>query len=171
MTHERVPKRSLAIRTATDEDALACLTIYAPYITDSAASFETDTPTEHEFANRIEQSNSAHRWLVATEQDQVLGYAYGTPHRARDAYRYSVEVSIYLGPNSQGRGVGRQLYTRLLEDLVQLGYRQAYAGITLPNDASVALHRATGFEPIGVFPRVGFKFGEWHDVSWWHRQL
>ena len=110
-------------------------------------------------------------WLVAEDAGQVAGYAYATPHRSRGAYRWSVETSVYVAAAARGQGVGTQLYTALLPVLAEKGYCNAYAGITLPNDASVALHRRVGFQAIGVFRSVGRKFGAWHDVSWWHLPL
>lgn len=104
-------------------------------------------------------------------KDAICGYAYGTPHRARQAYQRSVETSVYVSSKFRGRGVGTELYKALFESLSQKGYHNAFAGITMPNDASVSLHRSLGFESIGTFREVGFKFGNWHDVSWWQRAV
>ena len=101
----------------------------------------------------------------------VAGYAYGTEHRTRRAYRWTVEVTIYLADGYRGRGIGRALYSALLELLARQGLRTAVAGITLPNPASVALHEACGFETVGVYRRVGYKQGEWRDVGWWQLDL
>src|SRR4051812_47636168 len=110
-------------------------------------------------------------WLVASRDGAVVGYAYASRHRARRAYRWSVEVSVYLRESEQGRGTGRALYDELLDVLRGLGYVRALAGITLPNEQSVGLHEAMGFEPIGIFRGVGFKHGQWHDVGWWQLSL
>lgn len=173
MPDERAAPRwgALTLRRATQADAAALLEVYAPFVNGSAVSFEAIVPTEAEFAARIRSANEGWVWLVAEEGGECLGYAYGSAHRARAAYRWSTEVSAYLGPRARGRGVGRALYTQLFGDLAALGYCQAFAGITLPNDASVAFHRAMGFQPIGVFHRVGRKFGVWHDVAWLQREL
>ncbi len=147
------------------------LAIYAPIVETTAISFELVPPSVEEFAGRIESSNRAHAWLVMEREGRLAGYAYGGSHRARAAYRHSTEVSVYLHADYRGKGVGIALYDALFPLLAELGYYHAYAGITLPNEASVALHRKARFVQIGTFPSVGFKFGEWHDVSWWHRQL
>jgi len=159
------------LRRASPEDAAEVLEIYRPLVEESAVSFETAVPTVEEMAERIARSLSRWQWLVAVRDGRVLGYAYGSQHRARAAYRWSVEVSAYVHPAGRRQGLGRALYLRLFDDLARLGYCNAYAGITLPNDASVALHRGVDFEPIGVFRRVGRKFGRWHDVAWFERPL
>ena len=110
-------------------------------------------------------------WLTATIADEVAGYAYASKHRDRAAYRWSVDVSAYVHERFRGRGVARALYERLFQILRGQGFRRAYAGIALPNDASVALHRAAGFELIGIYRRVGWKLGAWHDVAWYGRDL
>lgn len=162
---------SLRIRQATEADAPALLAIYRPFVEDTAVSFEMVAPTVEEFAARIEKSLAGWQWLVAEREDQIVGYAYGSSHRARPAYRWSVEVSAYVHPSQHRQGVGRALYLRLFEELAQKGFCNAYAGTTLPNDGSVGLHRSLGFEAIGVFKSVGRKFGKWHDVAWFQRIL
>lgn len=153
-----------SVRAATTGDAAACAAIYRPYVEETAVSFETDAPTADEIASRI---GSAHRWLVAVEPgDAVIGYAYASRHRDRAAYRFACDVSVYVGPASAGRGAGRALYAALLADLEQRGFRMACAGIALPNPASVGLHTALGFRPVGVYERIGWKHGAWHDVLW-----
>ncbi len=159
------------IRDATDLDATAMLEIYAPYVTDTTVSFEVEVPTAEAFAGRIARSMATHAWLVAVDADAVLGYAYASAHRSRAAYRYAAEVSAYVAPNRQGGGIGRRLYEALFARLRARGFFRAYGGITMPNDASVAFHRALGFQPVGVYRRIGFKMGRWHDVSWWGLDL
>jgi L-amino acid N-acyltransferase YncA len=161
----------IGIRPATEADAAALLAIYAPLVESSAVSFEMAVPAVPEFAARIRAALSGWQWLVAERNGQCVGYAYGSSHRERAAYRWSVEVSAYVHPDHYRQGIGRSLYTTLLADLTRKGFCNAYAGITLPNEASVALHRSMGFEPIGSFPSVGHKFGRWHDVAWFHRKL
>jgi phosphinothricin acetyltransferase len=109
--------------------------------------------------------------LAAEVDGRLAGYAYGTEHRSRAAYRYAVETSAYVHPDYYRQGIGRLLYKQLLSELSEKGYCNAYAAIALPNEASIALHKGVGFEYIGVFPAVGRKFGRWHDVSWWHCPL
>ncbi len=162
---------TLRIRPATPEDAGSLLAIYAPIVTDTTVSFETVPPGEAEFGQRIATANRDHAWLLAERRGRAAGYAYATRHRAREAYRYSTEVSVYVHPDHRGSGVASALYQQLFETLGELGYYHAYAGITVPNPASMALHRHMGFRRVGTLPRVGFKFGKWRDVSWWHRQL
>ena len=147
------------------------MAIYAPFVTDTAVSFELEPPSVEEFLQRILVAQSKWAWLVAAQAGQVAGYAYASSFRQRAAYQWSIEVSAYLAPAARGRGIGRALYERLIALMVAKGYCTAYAGITLPNEASVRLHQAVGFVPVGVFRRAGRKFGAWHDVSWWQREL
>ena len=161
----------LTIRQATEADAPALLAIYAPYIESTPVSFEMAAPSAEEFAGRIAKSLSRWQWLVAERDGLVAGYAYGSTHRERAAYRYAVEVSAYLAPRFHRQGIGSALYARLFEDLIAKGYCTAFAGITVPNDASVGMHRSVGFEMIGVFRNIGWKFDRWHDVAWMQRTL
>ena len=159
------------IRTATTVDAAACVAIYRPLVESTAVSFETIVPSVEEFAARIQNSLSAWTWLIAEKNGRCIGYAYGHSHRQRAAYRWSVEVTIFVDAGHRGQGVGSQLYRRLFTDLASLGYCNAYAGVTQPNEASMALHRGVGFEYIGTFRSVGRKFDRWHDVAWFQRKL
>jgi len=161
----------LAIRDAVGSDVDALLAIYRPFVTETAVSFELEPPTTAEFARRVADAQSQWAWLVAERDGEILGYAYGSPFRSRAAYRWSVETSAYVHGAHRGQGVGKALYERLLGLLADRGYCTAYAGIALPNDASVRLHKAAGFSEVGVFRRAGRKFGRWHDVSWWQREL
>jgi len=160
------------IRDASPErDAAACAAIYAPYVRDTAISFEVQAPGTAEMAVRIERLTKSHAWLVAQAQDEILGYAYACPHRERAAYRWTTEVSVYVDARHRRRGAGRQLYEVLLRVLAERDYRVALAVIALPNDASVAFHEAFGFRPVGVYRGLGFKLGEWWDVGWWQLDL
>lgn len=152
-------------------DAAACAAIYAPYVEASATSFEERAPSAEEIAARIEQSSATHPWLVAERGGEVLGYAYACQHRMRPAYRWAADVSVYVAGARRGQGVGRSLYEALFERLRRQGLRMACAGITLPNEASVALHERFGFVPVGVFGRIGWKEGAWRDVGWWQLDL
>lgn len=159
------------IRNAVERDAPACAAIYAPYVTDTAITFESEPPTPAQLAGRIATAARRHAWLVLEVDGQVVGYAYGGPYKARAAYRWSCEVSVYLEGGRRRTGGGRALYDALLDRLAERGYRTAVAGMTLPNDASVGLHRALGFEPVGTYRRIGWKLGRWHDVAWVQRAI
>ncbi|OLM17692.1 MULTISPECIES: GNAT family N-acetyltransferase [unclassified Pseudonocardia] len=162
----------MQIRDATAEDADACAVIYAPYVRDTAVSFESEPPGPVEMAGRIAAAQERYVWLVAvTDDGDVLGYAYGAPFKPREAYRWTCEVSVYLHPEARGRGTGRALYEALLARLTACGLVVAVAVLTLPNEASVALHRALGFTEVGVFRGVGWKLGAWRDVVWYRRDL
>ncbi len=153
-------------------DALACAQIYAPAVTDGVASLEGVAPSASEMQQRIEKLTRGHPWLVAEGDDgSVVGYAYATQHRERAAYRWATDTSVYVAPSQHRRGIGRALYAALLPLLVRQGFYVACAGITLPNDASVGLHESFGFQAVGSYERVGFKFGRWWAVGWWLAQL
>jgi L-amino acid N-acyltransferase YncA len=159
------------IRDATTADADVCAAIYAPYVTDTVISFEAEPPTPADMSERITEALRTHSWLVAEWEGGVVGYAYGHPFASRTAYRWSCETAIYIDHAHRGIGIGRALYSALLERLASRGYRLAIAGVTLPNDASVGLHRYVGYEPIGVYRHVGWKNDAWHDVAWFQKDL
>jgi phosphinothricin acetyltransferase len=160
------------IRNVELADAAAIRDIYAPFVSESATSFEADPPDAAVMARRIEELREKYPWLVFEVAGEVLGYAYASPHRAaRKAYQWCVETSVYIHEQVRRRGIGRALYASLFELLRRQGYVNAYAGITLPNAGSRRLHESMGFVPIGVYPRIGFKFGKWHDVLWLQLRL
>ncbi len=159
------------IRDATPEDAAACAAIYAPYVRDTAITFESTPPPPAEMARRIAAAQRAHAWVVLDEGGRVVGYAYGGPYKDRAAYQWSCEVSVYVKLSRRRSGAGRALYEALFARLAERGYRMLVAGMTLPNDASVGLHRAMGFEPVGTYRRIGWKGDAWHDVAWAQRPL
>jgi L-amino acid N-acyltransferase YncA len=162
------------IRFAADTDVAGIREIYAPVIEETAISFEIVVPTHEELTQRVADTAPQYPWLVAADDavnQQVLGYAYGHRFAERAAYAWSVETSIYVRDTARGQGVGTTLYGTLLALLAAQGYQQAFAGITLPNPASVGLHEAMGFLRIGTYHDVGFKFDTWHDVGWWQRGL
>ncbi|HSR94617.1 MAG TPA: arsinothricin resistance N-acetyltransferase ArsN1 family B [Solirubrobacterales bacterium] len=160
------------IRTAVpDRDAAACVAIYAPHVETGATSFEQEPPSPAELAERIAATAKTYPWLVAERNGDVVGYAYACPHRARPAYRWAVEVSVYVAAGQHRTGVGRALYRELIERLRRQGFQIACAGITLPNEASVALHESLGFVAVGVYRRIGWKAGAWRDVGWWQLEL
>jgi len=160
-----------AVRIATPQDAAAFAAIYAPYVMDTAITFEVEPPDAAEVAARLSRVSAFHPWLAYELDGEVLGYAYGGPFKERAAYRWSVETTVYVDRNAHRRGVGRALYGRLLAILALQGHHGAYGGITVPNDASIGLHEAFGFRPIGVYREVGFKLGAWRDVGFWGLQL
>jgi phosphinothricin acetyltransferase len=153
------------------QDAAACAAIYAPYVRETVISFEDVPPSADELAQRIETITQTHPWLVAEDENQLIGFAYGSCHRERAAYRWAADVAVYVTPGRQRAGVGRALYQTLFGRLAQQGYRIACAGIALPNAASVGLHEALGFQPVGVYRQIGWKLGGWHDVGWWQLEL
>ncbi len=159
------------LRFAHPEDAEAIRDIYAPHITDSTVSFELEVPSVVEMVGRMGAHGDLMPWIVCEQDGVVAGYAYAGPHRQRWAYQWAVEVSVYIHAAYRRQRIGRGLYTALFALLEAQGFARAYAGVALPNEASVGLHRSLGFEPVGTYERVGFKFGAWHDVSWWQRDL
>lgn len=156
---------ALEIRDADPdgEDPRACAEVYAPYVSDSAISFEDVPPNAEQMRRRMLE---AYAWLVADDGRQAVGYAYGALHRERAAYRWAADVTVYIAPSHHRAGVGRALYSALFERLRTAGLWTVCAGITQPNDASNALHLAMGFEPVGTYRRIGWKAGSWHDVLW-----
>lgn len=154
------------MRIATPADAADVAAVYAPVVRDTVISFEAEPPDAAEMARRIRATLPARPWLVAERGGVVIGYAYAGPHRARAAYRWAVETSVYVAGEARGAGVGRALYARLLAVLRAQGFAVAVAGVTLPNEASLALHRSFGFEDVGVYRGIGYKAGAWQDV-WW----
>lgn len=162
---------SATVRLATPADAAPIADIYAPFVRDTAVSFEETPPDAATMAQRIAETLSRFPWLVAERDGALLGYAYAGPHRARAAYRWCVETSVYVAPAARRTGLARALYADLLMRLRDRGFVHAYAGITLPNDASVRLHESIGFVPVGIYPRIGWKLGQWHDVGWWRLEL
>ncbi|MET0840040.1 MAG: N-acetyltransferase family protein [Marmoricola sp.] len=159
------------VRRATLDDAVACQAIYAPYVRDTVISLETDPPSVPEIQDRMERSLETHDWLVLEDDAGVHGYAYGGAYRSRAAYRWACEVSVYVETGRRRTGAGRTLYEALFPRLVDRGYLTALAGMTLPNAASEGLHRSLGFEDVGTWSRIGWKFGAWHDVLWMQRRL
>jgi L-amino acid N-acyltransferase YncA len=159
------------VRLAEPTDGSGVHAIYAPIVRDTAISFEVDPPSIEEMSRRIASTLPKYPWLVADDDGEILGYVYGGRHRERSAYQFSVDVTVYIQERARRSGVGHALYSTLLALLTLQGYHRAHAGITLPNEASVRLHESHGFLPVGVYPAVGYKLGEWHDVGWWQRPL
>jgi phosphinothricin acetyltransferase len=159
------------IRLAAPNDAAGVQAIYAPVVRDTAVSFEAEPPTVEEIRQRIVHTLERLPWVVCEHRGELRGYAYASPHRARAAYQWSVDVSVYVHAQARRSGVGRGLYRSLFPLLALQGFYNAYAGITLPNPASVGLHESLGFQPVGVYRAVGYKLGDWHDVGWWQLPL
>ena len=166
-----MPSPTLLIRPAQESDAADMLAIYRPVVEQTATSFEESVPSLAEFSTRLNKYLKDWCAFVAEHSGRVVGYAYGSSHRERAAYRWSVETTVYVAAEAQRAGTGRALYGALLPALAQAGFCNAYAGVALPNTASVGLHEAVGFRSIGTFPRVGYKHGAWHDVAWFHKAL
>lgn len=154
-----------------DRDAAACAAIYAPSITESVASLEERSPEPAEMAGRIRSISRDYPWLVGEIDGAVAGYAYGWRHNERAAYRWSADVTVYISSDHHRRGIGRALYGALFELLARQGVYEVCAGVTIPNDASVGLHESLGFELVGVYRDIAFKFGEWRSVGWWQLSL
>ncbi len=153
------------IRDVKVSDAKAILEIYSYYVINTIVSFELVPPSLGYMEEKI--GSSEFPWLVYEEQGQVIGYSYATSWKAREAYKNSVETSVYLSNVARGRGIGKKLYDELLSILKQQGYHMIIGGISLPNEASVKLHESLGFQYVGAFKEVGHKFGEWVDVGYW----
>lgn len=164
-------QQEVVIRPVEPRDAEEIQAVYAPIVETTHISFELTAPSQEEIARRIKETAERLPWLVAVEDHRVIGYAYAAPHGTRGAYAWAVDTSVYLDGAVRGRGVGTALYGDLLGRLRALGYVSAFAGIALPNAASVALHKRVGFEATGSFPVAGFKLGRWIDVSLWRCAL
>ena len=161
----------MSVRVALEEDASAIAAIYAPYVLETAISFEEEPPSDDEMRSRIAATLPTHPFLVFEEGGQVVGYAYAGAHAPRAAYRWSANTSVYAATNQHRRGIGRALYVELLTILRRQGFHSLFAGITLPNDKSVGLHEAMGFAHLGTYREAGFKFERWYDVGWWRLGL
>jgi L-amino acid N-acyltransferase YncA len=162
----------LAVRlTEPERDAAAVAAIYRTAVEGSHISFEEQAPTQSEMAERMRSVLARTPWLVAEVDRDVIGYAYASPHRDRAAYRWSVDISVYVAERHRGEGIGRALYDALLAYLSRQGFVNVFAGIALPNAGSIALHESIGMRLIGIYERVGFKLGRWHDVAWYGLRL
>lgn len=162
---------SARIRLAAATDAAQVLAIYAPFCRDTPVTFELEPPSEVEMVRRILGTLEHWPWIVVEDHGEVAGYAYATRFRERLAYRWTVEVTVYVQAGYRREGVGRGLYASLLGLCTLQGYVNAIAAITLPNEPSVGLHRALGFREVGIYRHVGYKCGAWHDVGLWQQML
>jgi L-amino acid N-acyltransferase YncA len=161
----------MMIRLATIHDTEEILEIYTPYVQNTNISFETIVPSREEMESRIKGVLINNPWIVLEAENSILGYAYASKHRERAAYRWAVDISIYMRQDCRGKGAGKALYTALISILRLQGYYNVYAGICLPNEASVGIHEYFGFKKIAQYSNVGYKFGQWHDVGWWELSL
>ena len=159
------------IRLAERDDASEIAEIYRPFCEDSCVSFETEAPGAAEMEARIERIKARYPWLVCELDGMISGYAYASQHRERAAYRWTVEVTVYVHREHRGKGVGRLLYSELFGRLRTQGFFKAYAGILVPNPGSQAFHEAMGFTLVGVYRKIGYKLGGWRDVGWWELAL
>jgi L-amino acid N-acyltransferase YncA len=166
---ERIP---VIVRAAEQPDSSAIADIYNHYVAETVITFEEEPVKVAEMARRIQDVwSSSLPWLVAEQNGQIVGYAYAAPWKTRSAYRFSVEISVYVANSSMGRGIGSMLYSDLFSILETLGIHAVIGGIALPNDASVALHEKFGLAKVAHFQQVGFKFNRWVDVAYWERIL
>ncbi|WP_280151805.1 arsinothricin resistance N-acetyltransferase ArsN1 family B [Piscinibacter sp. XHJ-5] len=162
----------MKIRLATPDDAEALAAIYGPIVAHTAISVEFEPPSIEEMRSRIVSTMARLPWLVSVDaRDEVTGYVYASRHRERAGYQWSVDTTAYVRDGHRGHGIGKRLYAVLFDELTRLGYFQAFAGIALPNEASIALHESLGFTPIGVYRDVAYKLGAWRDVGWWQKRL
>jgi phosphinothricin acetyltransferase len=161
------------IRTATDEDLDAVGAIYAAEVAEGSATFDTEPPPRERWEAKLASTHPADHFLVAiaVADGSVVGFAYSGPYRERGAYTHTRETTVYVAAGGAGRGTGRLLYDELLRRVAAGGAHTVMAAIALPNDASEGLHRACGYERLGVMREVGHKFGRWIDVAWWQRVL
>lgn len=155
---------SEVIRTAVPEDAQAILSIYEPYIINTAITFETVTIPEAQFKERMARIQTQFPWLVYEIDGKVVGYAYASYYRERAAFAWDCECSVYVAEEAHRKGIATKLYLELFDRLKAQGYYNVYAFITYPHDSSVELHKKFGFREVGVFSKTGYKMGRWWDL-------
>jgi L-amino acid N-acyltransferase YncA len=160
-----------SIRLITEQDANEVLEIYRPYVLNTIISFEYEVPTPAEYLQRLRTNTTDYPWLVCLYNNKIIGFAYAGKHRYRTAYQWSPESTVYLSPECHRKGIARILYQTLFSLLRLQGHFNVYAGVGLPNDKSVGFHKALGFEDIGIFKKVGYKLGNWHDTHWFQLHL
>jgi L-amino acid N-acyltransferase YncA len=164
-------ENTFEIRLINEADAQAVLTIYKYYVDHTIISFEYEAPTLEEYIQRISVNTEKYPWLVCLNNNKIIGFAYGSTHRYRTAYQWSPESTIYIAPDFHTKGIGKILYKTLFEILKLQGYYNVFAGVALPNQKSIGFHQAMGFEEIGIFKKVGYKHGNWHDTHWFQLSL
>ena len=171
LDYEGMEASSSDVRPASAQDAATCLAIYRPFVQNTAISWEIDVPTAAEMAARIGGLRATHEWLVLERVDRIVGFAYGQPLKRLATFQWAAETGIYVDVDHHRAGGGRELYTQLLRRLTERGYRQAFAGITQPNEASNGFHRSFGFQDAGLYRRAVWKHDSWHDVAWMQLDL
>lgn len=158
--------KDITFRMADVSDAEELLSIYRPYVTDTAITFEYEVPSVEEFKNRIKETLEGYPYIVCEYKDKIVGYAYAHRYGERAAYQWDVELSIYLDMNYKSLGVGKLLYNKLIEIVKLQNVRNIYACITSANEKSLKFHEKLGFEFIGIFKNTGYKFDSWYGVNW-----
>lgn len=162
---------SFQIRFVQESDAAAIAEIYRPYVENTSISFEYDAPSSEEFLQRIRSTTAEFPWIVCLSDNEIIGYAYAIPHRNRTAYQWSADVTIYFSETFHRKGIAKITYETLFSILKLQGIHTLLAGITIPNEKSVGFHTALGFELLGTYQNIGFKFGKWHDTQWYQRPI
>jgi L-amino acid N-acyltransferase YncA len=159
------------IRKVLPEDAKQICDIYNYHVANTIITFEEEPVTENEMKQRIESITSKFPWLVYEEDQVIAGYAYAAQWRTRSAYRYAAETTVYIHEDFKGKGIGTALYTKLIENMKALSFRSLIGGVSLPNNASIALHEKLHFKKVAHFEQVGFKLNRWIDVGYWELLL
>lgn len=159
------------LRVAKVSDASALAEIYRYYVDRTQITFEYNAPDASEFASRISHKLEKYPYIVAEEDGRVVGYAYASELRERDAYRWDAELSVYVQIDRHARGIGERLYTALIELLRLQNFTTVYGCITDPNKPSTSLHEKMGFRYAGRFTATGYKNGEWLDVVWYEKRI
>ena len=161
----------MIIRVASLEDADSIQKIYAPYVKNTTITFEYDIPSVEEMISRMESTLHTYPYIVAIENDHIIGYAYASTFKGRTAYDWSCELSIYIDERKQHLGIGKKLYECLFELLKLMNIQAVFACITYPNEKSENFHKKFGFETVAHFHQCGFKFNQWHDVIWMEKRI
>lgn len=164
-------KKQFIIRPIQSKDTEEVLSIYAPYVQNTSITFDYELPSKAEFIDKIESIRHDYPWLVCLSDNKIVGYAYGSKHRYKTAYKWSVESTIYVAQGFHRLGVARLLYESLFKILKSQGFFNVYAGVTMPNVSSEEFHKSMGFTEIGIFKNIGYKLGKWHDVKWFQFHL
>lgn len=162
---------NIKIRLAEESDCQEMLDIYAPFVKETTVSFEYEIPSYDEFKNRIIDVQKKYPWIVCVVDDAIAGYAYASPFNKRSAYEWSVDYSIYVSPTKHKLGIGTALYTCLTDILRFQGFYNAYAGVTSSNNKSENFHKSFGFKEVGTYHNAGYKFNNWHHVTWYEYQI
>ncbi len=158
-------------RRATEEDVVSILAIYAPYVTDSAITFEYDVPSEEEFRQRIRTISAEYPYFVCESDGQIIGYAYAHRHMERAAYQWNAEISIYIRQGFTGKGLGKTMCQALIDLLRLQGIRNVFSCVTIPNERSAHLHHSMEFSTEGIFQNAGYKCGKWQTIAWFRKNI